>query len=494
MVKSAKVADKKTNSKVKSNSLSDLTYPNNFTLAGILPTNTGYTVDALTVIEASTQPYLFSNNYWVLNYLYKNDGIVQTFIDQPVEDAFRGGIIVDTSDEEFSAPEIQEVYDWIDENGLLKTYCLAEKWSRLFGGGAVIVSNGKKLDTDFDINKVEKGASIQFSDANLWDLGERETNQYYKGLNTDATTGKGLFSFDTKLKPFKPDPKDKAPYYFYGQNLSASRVVIVMGKEAPTQLRVFFRGWGMSVIERIIRPLANFYKLNDLMANYIDQAKIDIFKFVGLNDAFMDDGGAAAVKTKVAIAGIMKGIGNGMALDKEDDFIQKQISFTGVPEFKEQNRIELASALQFPVNKLWGTGSKAFSSGEDDIENYNAMIESTIREPSKIKLVPLVKLAFQVVHGRYPKKLRIKFHSLRMLSAPEEASMKATRLDTILRLYDRGIINKDEVIKQANAAQVLPNEVNAKDQTDDFPLLPPDKPKLDLYGDDSRERNKLFKI
>lgn len=475
---------------VKKNSLSEIAFPNNFTLAGILPTNTGYSLDAISVIQSASQPYIFSNNYWVLNYLYKNEGIVQTFVDQPIEDAFRGGIIIDTSDDSFGPKEMQQLYDWLDESGALTVYCLAEKWARLFGGGGVIISDGRPLDTPFIIENVKKDQPLQFIDANLWDLNEDIIGKY------NPKSDKGLDDFNVNLKPYLPDPKSDAPYYFHGEKVHRSRVIRLMGKEAPTQLRSFLRGWGMSVIEKLIRPLANYYKLNDLTANYIDQAKIDVFKFTGLNEAFMTDNGAQALQDKAKIIALLKNINNGMALDAEDDYIQKQINFNGVPEFKEQNRIELASALQFPINKLFGTGSKAFSSGEDDIENYNGMIESTVRTPSRVKIIPLVKLAFQVNFGRVPDKIRIKFHPLRVLGANEQQTMKSTALDAILRSYDRGLIDKDEAIKQMNAANVYVNEIDPKKQGDkkaDFANPPPDKPKLDLYGDDSSERNKLFK-
>jgi uncharacterized protein len=488
MTKKSKGAAKE-NPLIKKNSLADIAFPNNFTLAGILPTNTGYTIDAINVIQASAQPYIFSNNYWVLNYLYKNEGIVQTFIDQPVEDAFRGGIIIDTSDTSFGPKEMQQIYDWLDHSNALSVYCLAEKWARLFGGGGVIISDGRDLSSPFNIDEVRKDQELEFIDANLWDLGEDTTNKYAPASETI-----NLSAFDVNLKPFVPNPKNGRGYFFHGEKLDPSRVIRIMGKEGPTQLRTFLRGWGMSVVERLIRPLSNYYKLNELTANYIDQAKIDVFKFEGLNDAFMTENGAAAVQAKAQIAALMKGLNNGLALDKEDDYIQKQISFSGVPEFKEQIRIELASAIQFPVSKLWGTGSKAFSSGEDDIENYNAMVESTVRGPSRIKLIPLVKLAFKVNFGRIPDKFRITFHPLRMLGAAEEASMKATLLDSILRSYDRGLINKDGAVRLLNAEAVYRNEINPQDTTEDPAMPPPDRPKLDLYGDDSKERNKLFKV
>ena len=49
----------------------------------------------------------------------------------------------------------------------------------------------------------------------------------------------------------------------------------------------------------------------------------------------------------------------------------------------------IAAYLRQPVSKIWGTGSSGFLSGEDDLENYNAMIESEIR-PQALRMIKWV--------------------------------------------------------------------------------------------------------
>jgi phage-related protein (TIGR01555 family) len=475
--------------KTRNNSLSELSVPNNFSVP--LPVNTNYSTDAITVIQAASQPYLFSNNYWVLNYLYKNEGIVQTFVDLPVEDAFRGGFQIDTSDKEFNSKELKKVYDWIESSNVMEVFQNTKKWARLFGGGGMIISDGRSLSTEFKIENIKKGDKIQFIDANLWDLNETQPYAVWNGTTK-------ITEFNEETKPInKFDRKTQCPYYWNGQKVHRSRVLRMEGKVAPTQLRRLLRGWGMSVVEKLIRPLANYYKLNDMTANYIDQAKIDIFKFAGLNEAFESEAGAAAVQTKATIAALMKGLNNGLALDSEDDYIQRQINFNGLPELKEQNRIELASALQFPVSKLFGTGSKGFSSGEDDLENYNSMIESTIRNGStRSELKTIAEIGCMVCFGKLPEEvIRIIFNPLRVLTPLEDANLKNLQADLLIRFGDRQWLTPKQVMEQANILRLTPLEVDINEVPAETPPQPEpihSKATDDAYGDDSKQRNKLF--
>jgi hypothetical protein len=72
-------------------------------------------------------------------------------------------------------------------------------------------------------------------------------------------------------------------------------------------------------------------------------------------------------------------IQNALAMDVEDDYTQKQLSFGGLAEIWNELRLNLSSALKIPMNKLFGQSATGFGGGEDALENYNAIVEQ-IRE------------------------------------------------------------------------------------------------------------------
>lgn len=447
---------------------------NSLNLAGILPQQQNLSKNQTTVLLNAANPFLISNNRVALSYIYKNNGVIQAMIDQPVDDAFRKGLIIKTKDESFSDEDIAEIQFDLKVQSVTRTYSQGEKWARLFGGSGIIIDvAGQEPNQPLDISELKKGQQVAFYPADLWEL----------NITSDGSLGERKPYFDFNGEP--------APYIFYGKRIHKSRIIRLIGKEAPSQLRAILRGWGMSMVESMIDPLANFYELNNLTSNFIEQGKIDVFKILGLNDALSMEGGEEAILNKMAITNASKSINNGMAIDKEDDFQQKQISMSGVPELREQNRIELGASTRMPLTKTYGINSAAFNTGEDGMENYNGMVESTIRTPSEFKWIRILQIMFQVRFGRYPQDIDVSFYPLRTLTSKEEAELKNMEADRLIRYYDRGLIGREEVLRQTNAANLLPMLIDPNEPIGELPLPPPQKPVADLYGDDSRERNKL---
>ncbi|MGL5113637.1 MAG: anti-CBASS protein Acb1 family protein [Flavobacterium sp.] len=469
-------------SKTKKNGMWDNVNLNNTNLNGVFPQVQGISKNQEVVLRAAANPLLISNQKTLLSYFYKNVGVVAAMIDAPVDDAFRGGIIVSADDAEYGDGKIKDIQKELQYQAVMQTYNQAEKWARLFGGAGIIIevikANGDPEDPrlEFKVDNLKKGDKVNFYAADLWELNTVSVSKYGED------------------KPYIEDDTNPCPYTYWGVKLHKTRVIKVFGKEAPSMIRLQLRGWGMSLLENMIDPIANYYELNNLTSNYIDQAKIDVFKFAGMNDAMAMDGpeGMNTLYAKAATANMLKGINNGMAIDTEDDYVQKQTSFAGLPELREQNRIELGASTRMPLTKTYGISSPSFNNGEDGQENYIGMIESTIRTPSVFNLIEIVKILFQVKFGSYPVGLDVKFHPLRILGSKEEQDLKSTKLDGYIRMYDRGLIGKDTFIELSNASGLTPFPLDPKAKVD-LAEPPPQKPTLDLYGDDSRERNKLGK-
>lgn len=450
---------------------------NNLNLNGIIPQQQNLTKAQQIVINYAANPFLISNNKMALSYIYKNSGVIQSMIDQPVDDCFRGGITITINDERFGAKEVEKIQYDLENESVIRTYANGERWARLFGGAGIIIDvEGDNPATPFSVDKLKKGQRVAFYAADLWEL------------NTVSSGQVG-----GEDKPYIDDmaSEKETPYVFYGKRLHKTRVIKVIGKEATSQIRSILKGWGMSMIECMIDPLSNYYELNNMTSNYIDQAKIDIFKYSGFNDAMELENGAETILAKATLANMLKGINNGLVLDSEDDYTQKQISMSGVPELREQNRIEMGAATRINQVKIYGTSSPSFNSGEDVQENYNGMIESTLREPSKFKLIKIVQIMFQLRYGAYPDEIKIGFKPLRTLNSKEEQDLKSTKLDGAIRMYDRGLLSKEDFLKTVNYDNILPFKVDPSAAIGELPTPPPAKPVLDLYGDDSKERNKL---
>ena len=391
--------------------------------------------------------YLISNYRQLLSEMYIEHGIVQTLVDQPVDDAFSRGYTIKSG--ELDADDIEKLEVYLERSRFIETLKTALKWSRLYGGGAILIVDEDKPDTPFDITKLNEKSNIELKAVDLWEL-----YQLNAGVVLD------VYSED-KL----PDGGDF--FHYYGKRVHKSRVYRVEGKEAPAFIRPRLRGWGLSVMEKVVRSLNQYLKNQDVIFELLDEAKVDVYKITGFNSALMTAGGTAKVSNRIQAGNMIKNFNHAVTMDKEDDYEQKQISFSGMAEILVQIRQGIAADLRMPVTKLFGISSAGFNSGEDDIENYNAMIESEIRSKVKYITVDLIGLACQKLFGFIPEDLQIEFKSLRILSAKEEEDVKDRKFNRVQSALQIGGISTDEYKQAINKDSLLPVEIDEKTELND---------------------------
>jgi len=112
----------------------------------------------------------------------------------------------------------------------------------------------------------------------------------------------------------------------------------------------------------------------------------------------MNAEGTNNITKQVQLVNQLKSYLNAFVMDKEDEFDQKTMTFAGLSDMHEQNRMAIAADLKMPITKLWGVSAAGFNSGEDDIENYNSMLESEIRVKSRQNLIMLA-VVYRVIYG-----------------------------------------------------------------------------------------------
>jgi len=250
--------------------------------------------------------------------------------------------------------------------------------------------------------------------------------------------------------------------------MHASRAIIGKGKQAPVYIRRQLFGWGMSEAERMLRDLNNYLKTQDVLYEILDESKIDVYHIMGLANKLATAGGADIIKNRVQAANQIKSYVNALVLDKEEDFEQKTMAFGGLAEVMSENRIGIASALRMPMTKLFGISASGFSTGENDTDNYNQMVESEIQVKMRPAIREVIKIACANIWGVVPE-FRFTFPSLKVLPALEQQTINESKINSMCALFDRGLISdataigdelaKDEVISSELAAMFIARPV-----------------------------------
>ncbi len=427
----------------------------------------------------------FTLNRIALNYGYMTYGLVQDLVDMVVDDAFRGGITLVC--DELEEDEVKKLINALEEEGDFEACKQTLKWGRLFGGAGLIAATDQ--DPKKELADLREGDELKFIAANRWEL--LLTNVNLNGLQITPAL---WASMQTDL-----------PYNYYGVSIHQSRVTRILGKEAPDMVRARLQGWGMSELERCIREINSYIKFQNLLFELVDEAKVDVYSIQNFTTQLASAQGTALVNLRIRMANWLKNYQNALILDKDDTYEQKQIAFSGLADIFQEFRINLCSALGIPYNKLFGQSATGFASGEDSMENYNAMVETSARDKAKPLLREIIKLRMMTLFGFAPE-FTFEFKPLRVLTKTEEETVNGQKQTRTLELYDRdlldgmetmetlhkeGLVTVESAVLEGSREPISPLEMQQQGQEQDGDLA---KKKLAIDAKKTSKTNGIERI
>lgn len=389
------------------------------------------------------QPVLLTN-------LYKTYGVLGRIIDAPVDKSYKNGgfdLEADSVDE----GELKRLIDTVRKYDIKKLKA-GDKWKRLFGGAALIALSGNDLSKPLNPEKLY-GQMLDLMPVDRWQLSYSKPN-----INIPGGTWNLVNYQMAKSDQFK--------------EIHSSRVFILYGKEAPWYLQQMVQGWGMSAFEQIFQDMNQFFKGKNVLFELLDEAKTDILKLATLQQALASTGGEAALRKMVDLIARNKNYKSQITLSKDDEYEQKQISFSGIAEIFKEIRIMISGASRIPVNELWGEGVTGFGSGEDSLEIYNSLVEDEVREPDDDAIEWILKLRCYQLFGREVPDLTKIWKKLRVLSAIDEQNISDHKVANVLQLFDRQLLSPQEAMEYLKKQQIFIQDTKAlRGELEDMPLI-----------------------
>lgn len=227
-----------------------------------------------------------------------------------------------------------------------------------------------------------------------------------------------------------------------------SRVIVFKGSPVPRFPGVTWEDhfWGDSIVFRIDRAVKNAIKANDGFARMIDEAKIDIYRLSGFMQNLISNEDEVRKRVQYTDAG--KSSLRGVYLDKDDEFTQRQLTLTGMPEMIEALLSVVAGAADIPATRLLGRAPQGMNStGDHDEQNYHTMIRSKQRlylSPSVDRLdATLIPSAL----GSRPKEIGYKWSPLSLPSEKEQAETNKLKAETIKIYVDAALLPSSAIEK-----------------------------------------------
>ncbi len=393
---------------------------------------------------------LLSLQYYLLTYLYKTFGVLGRIIDAPVDKAYKNGgfdLEADSIDED----DIKELKDALVKFQDIKKLKTARKWARLFGGAALIALSGDDLSKPLNPENLYN-KSLDFMPVDRWQLTYSLPNINIPG-GTWQLTNYQMFNTDSY------------------KEIHSSRVFILYGKEAPWLIQQQVQGWGISAFEQIFQDMNQFFKGRNVLFELLDEAKTDVLKLATLQTALISGDGERALQRMVDMIARNKNYKSQITLSKDDDYEQKQISFSGIAEIFKEIRIMISGASRIPVNELWGEGVTGFGSGEDSLEIYNSLVEDEVRGLDNDVINWVLKLRCYQLFGREVPDLIKTWKKLRVLSAIDEQNISDHKIANVLQLFDRQLLTPQEIMEYLKKQQIFVHDTKAlRGDLEDMPL------------------------
>jgi len=271
----------------------------------------------------------------------------------------------------------RERRDWQGENDDIEKLEQEEKrlklWDNLqkalsygrLGGGALIIGTGS--DAALPLRQGEPVKYLHAVTRYQLGLGQQD-------MNVDsATFGKPeYFQLSSKA----------------GVRIHPSRVLTFHGEPVPDMGMVAWDSvfWGDPIIDRIGKAVEEAVAASSGFSSLIDEAKIDIYRFAGLADLLLQDGGEAKMQTRISATNSGKSIHRALILDKEDEWQQHQVTWAGMKDIITTYYSLVAGAADIPATRLFGKSPDGLNAtGDGDELNYRSKIatdQNTILRPA----------------------------------------------------------------------------------------------------------------
>lgn len=254
-------------------------------------------------------------------------------------------------------------------------------------------------------------------------------------------------------------------YSFYAINVRIevhhSRLILLNATPRPLEMSGHQSLWGLSDLEGVASALKRFDSLSINAGDLVQESKTDVFKMDGLSDKIAAGFEEQIAKT-VQMVQLIKSSTNTLLLDKENEYEQKELSFSGLKDLLVEFRNAVAGAADMPVTILFGQSVSSLASGDEDIQNYHesihALQESRLR-PVFDRLDPLIA---NMAIGHFPEDWWFEFVSLTEMTVEQKTNCLNTFASATNSLIQNGVLTEVQVANELKENGLFAN-ISAED-------------------------------
>jgi phage-related protein (TIGR01555 family) len=368
---------------------------------------------------------------------YRSNWMARKVVDIPAMDMIREGI-----EWQAEGNQIQALDAEMKRLGVTQKLIQALKWSRLYGGAAIYISDGSENPSEpLDTSRIQR-QGVQFL---------KVFSRYQlSGAEIDMDPAS---EFEGQPKLYNLQGATSGSVYVH-----PSRLVRFIGHAIPIAHGYRADVWGDSVLTSIDQTIKDCTAGQQGIATLIQEASVDIYSIDELANKLSTPAHREALLARMALMGQTKSLVNGVVIDTKDKWEQKSASFGALPDVQRLLLQIVSGAADIPATRMLGQAPQGMNAtGEGDLINYYDRISAD----QNVTLRPCLDRLFAALIPSAlgaPVELEYVFNSLWQMSAQDKADVDYKNAQTA-EIYDRAALVDSFALREGVKAQVLQNDV-----------------------------------
>ena len=385
-------------------------------------------------LEATEYPLTrMTDNYALLNSLYRDNWVVQNVVGLMVDDMLREWYKLKGS----YTPEALDALGKVERDTRLRERINeGMRWGRLYGGaaGLIMIDGQDDLSKPLDVDMIYPGS--------------------FKGLYILDRWQGVTPNMELVFEGGDPVPESYSITDAQGHtvvNVHHSRVVRFTGRDLPYLERVAEMYWGESEVEALYKDVVAHDNVSANMAALTFQANINTMEYKGLEQLFSIGSTQAQRRfwNVMQAQSVLRSNFGTQLVEEGTKLTNTQYTFTGLQEVYESMCLNLCGASHYPMTKLFGRSPAGMNAtGESDLKNYYDYVDSQREAKVRPVLQKLLPVLAMSAWGFVPDDLDFTFPPLWTPTATETAEIALKKAQAIRDTFQAGLFQADTAMKE----------------------------------------------
>ena len=388
-------------------------------------------------LEATEYPLTrMTDNYALLNSLYRDNWVVQNVVGLAVDDMLREWYEITGS----ITPAATKVLAKLERKTRLRARLNdGLRWGRLYGGaaGLILIKGQEDLSKPLDLGMIYPGSFQGLYILDRW-----------QGI----TPNMGLVFDGGEEVPESYSITDGRGHTV--ATVHHSRVVRFTGRDLPRIERQTELYWGESEIEALYQEVVSHDNVSANMAALTFQANVNTMEVKGMEQLLS----MSSPQVQRRFWQVMKAQATlrsnfGMQLvEQGNKLTNTQYSFAGLKDVYESMALNLCGASHYPMTKLFGRSPGGLNAtGESDLTNYYDYIDSQREAKLRPVLERLLPVLCMSALGGIPEDVEIDFPPLKTPTPTERAEIGKTKAEAVLAAFQANALPLDTTLQELKA-------------------------------------------